>query len=122
MLTPRERARQLRRDATPWEIKLWARLRRLKPLGLHFRRQVPIGPYIVDFACYSHRLIVELDGGQHAEDGHAVADARRDDWLKGQGFTVLRFWNNAVGEDADGVADAVVLRAEALRLSHEGEG
>ena len=76
----------------------------------------------MDFACYSHRLIVELDGGQHAEDGHAAADARRDDWLKGQGFTVLRFWNSAVGEDAEGVADAILLRATALQAPHEGEG
>lgn len=77
----------MRREPTPTEARLWQILRR-EQLGVRFRRQEPIGPYIVDFVCFEHRLIIEADGGQHAESQH---DARRDVWLRGQGFRLLRF-------------------------------
>ena len=84
----RDRARRLRREETDAERRLWIRLRRHQ-LGVQFRRQHPIGPYIVDFCCVERMLIVELDGGQH-EDRRAQ-DAARTQWLGEQGFRVLRF-------------------------------
>jgi very-short-patch-repair endonuclease len=94
-------AKQLRSNSTDLERLLWSRLRANRLTGFKFRRQLPIGPYIVDFACCEARLIVELDGGQHAET--VLQDASRDDWLGEQGFRVLRFWNNDVLENLDGV-------------------
>src|SRR5579863_4448835 len=89
-------ARQLRKNLTPAEIKLWQRLRRKQLAGLRFRRQVTIGKYIVDFICYEARLIIEIDGGQHNEDEIAQYDRYRDKWLEAQGYKVIRFWNNEV--------------------------
>jgi very-short-patch-repair endonuclease len=86
-LLPRDRARRLRRDQTDAARRLWMRLRRHQ-LGVQFRRQHPIGPYVVDFCCVE-RMVVELDGGQH-EDQRA-RDQARTEWLAGRGFRVLRF-------------------------------
>src|SRR5262249_17331095 len=74
--------------------------------GLSFRRQFPIGPYIVDFVCLEARLIIEVDGGQHAAD-EAAYDAKRDAWLRGEGFRILRFWNNDVLKNLRGVLERV---------------
>ncbi|WP_299400092.1 endonuclease domain-containing protein [Pelagibius sp.] len=98
-------ARQLRSDTTEAEQKLWSVLRRRQLDGLRFRRQVPLGRYIVDFACYSERLIVEVDGGQHAD--HRPADDRRTAWLESQGFRVVRFWNNDVLSNIEGVTESI---------------
>ena len=95
------RSRQLRRNATDAEAELW---RFLRTFSAKFRRQQPIGPYIVDFVCFSHKLIVECDGGQHAESAEDVA---RDQWLTKRGYRVLRFWNNEVLGNTDGVAQAI---------------
>ncbi len=103
-----ERARQLRRDSTQAERRLWYRLRGGQ-LGVRFRRQVPVGPFIADFACVPARLVVELDGGQHVEQ--AEADARRTRSLEAQGYRVLRFWNHEVLENLEGVLQRI---AEAL--------
>ena len=73
--------------------------------GYRFRRQVPLGPYVADFACFEARLIVELDGGQHAD--RTVEDAAREAWLEAEGFRVLRFWNNEVLGNTDGVTEAI---------------
>jgi very-short-patch-repair endonuclease len=101
---PNERPRQLRRDATDAERRLWSALRDRRLRGYRFRRQHPIGRYIVDFACTEHRLIVEADGGQHAEsDG----DRRRTAWLESEGWRVLRFWNNDILSNASGVAETI---------------
>ena len=94
------KARRLRADMTEAEKRMWYLLRRGQFGGLKFRRQVPIGPYIIDFACLSERLVIELDGGQH--DANAEEDARRTAWLEAQGYRVLRFWNNEVFENLDG--------------------
>lgn len=102
----RDAARQLRRDSTDVERTMWRLLRDRRLGGAKFRRQVPIGPYVADFACVQHRLIVELDGGQHAENR---SDARRDVLLAAQGWRVVRFWNNDLIENRDGVLE---------RLSH----
>jgi very-short-patch-repair endonuclease len=94
MNTNRTRARALRNNPTEIEKLLWRRLRMWQLDGYKFRRQQPLGNYIVDFVCLEKRLIVELDGGQHAEQSDY--DARRDAWLSQQDFSVLRFWNNDV--------------------------
>jgi very-short-patch-repair endonuclease len=82
-------------------------------MGLKFKRQKPIGRYIVDFVCYSPKLIVELDGGQHADQ--TAYDDRRNDWLRRQGFVVLRFWNNEVLTQTEAVLEAI--RQKVLALS-----
>ena len=103
-----EIARKLRKTMTPQEVRLWSRLRGLKGQGYHFRRQVPVEGFIVDFACYRSRLIIEVDGGQHAETGHAARDAERDAKLSAEGFRVLRVWNSDVNDDIDTVMEAIV--------------
>jgi len=102
--TPLSRARGLRYNMTDAEHALWRILRNRRFVQTKFRRQVPIGPYIADFICYDARLIVEADGGQHAEFQH---DAVRDAWLAGQGFRVLRFWNNDILKNPEGVTIAI---------------
>ncbi len=99
----RRNARKMRSVMTEAELKLWNELRAHRLMGLGFRRQMPIAGYIVDFACPSRKLVVELDGSQHGEDGAAVADAVRTTALEQQGWTVLRFWNDDVLRDIDGV-------------------
>ena len=89
-----KRARRLRQTPTRTEEFLWTHLRDRQLANLRFRRQVPIGAYVVDFACLSARLVIEVDGGVHAL--RTFDDARRDGWLTGQGFTVLRFPNSDV--------------------------
>ena len=97
-------SRKLRNNPTDTEKHLWYALRN-KNLGVKFRRQVVIGRYIVDFACLDARLVVEVDGGQHAENHD---DLERDKWLEGQGFKVLRFWNNEVLRNRKGVLQKIV--------------
>ena len=89
-----ERARTLRRDMTEAERRLWQMLRSRQTEACRFRRQVPIGGFIADFACHAARLIVEIDGGQH--DPSSESEASRTRFLEGEGYRVLRFWNNEV--------------------------
>ena len=102
----RVRARALRKNPTEVERLLWRHLRLWQLDGHKFRRQQPLGNYIVDFVCLEKRLIVELDGGQHAEQ--TEYDAQRDAWLREQGFAVLRFWNNDVMQNILGVNEAIL--------------
>jgi very-short-patch-repair endonuclease len=102
----REFAKHLRRQMTDCENKLWRHLRAHRLNGEKFRRQQPIGPYVVDFVHFGARLIVEADGGQH--DG-ARHDERRDAWLRAQGFRVMRFWNNEIMSNLDGVLATVMM-------------
>ncbi|OGF02896.1 MAG: ATP-dependent helicase HrpA [Candidatus Doudnabacteria bacterium RIFCSPLOWO2_02_FULL_49_13] len=97
-------ARKLRNTLTDAEKHLWYILR-AENLGYKFRRQAQIGNYIVDFVCYDKRLIIEIDGGQHFEN---MEDKARDTWLRSEGFTVLRFWNNEVLENRDAVLEKIV--------------
>jgi adenine-specific DNA-methyltransferase len=106
----RANARSLRHNPTDVERKLWSLLRALKPLGLHFRRQAPIGIYIVDFVWHAGKLVVELDGSQHA-DAPAAHDEKRTRWLESQGYCVLRFWNNDVLKSTHGVGEAILIAA-----------
>jgi very-short-patch-repair endonuclease len=102
---PSDRARKLRKDLTEAERFAWAKLRDRRFADYKFRRQVPLGSYIIDFVCFEKKLIVELDGGQHAEQQHY--DAQRTEWLQTQGFRVLRFWNHEVLQDWEVVEEAI---------------
>jgi very-short-patch-repair endonuclease len=96
-------ARQFRKNPTIAEARLWDALRELRRQGYHFRRQVPLAGYIVDFACLKQRLVIEVDGFQHLSPEAAKKDAARDDELSWHGFKVLRFSNSDVSEKLDGV-------------------
>jgi very-short-patch-repair endonuclease len=98
------RARGLRRDATDAERRLWWRLRSRQIDGAKFVRQERIGPYVVDFVCRERRVIIEVDGGQHATD---PGDAVRDSWLSDRGYRVLRFWNNDVLANTEDVLESI---------------
>ncbi|HWV51101.1 endonuclease domain-containing protein [Pseudorhodoplanes sp.] len=100
-------ARRLRVAVTASERKLWSQLKRLSPETSHFRRQAPIGPYFVDFACHALRLVIELDGGQHNQAGQMRIDQKRDAYLAAKGYRILRFWNNDVLTNIDGVLSVI---------------
>ena len=99
------RARELRKTSTDAERVLWSQLREKQLDGKRFRRQRPIGQYIVDFVCLERRLIIELDGGQH--QGSSAYDTARTSELNNLGFSVIRFWNNEVLGEMDGVKEAI---------------
>ncbi len=101
---PREFTRTLRQNMTEAEQRLWKHLRAHRLDGRKYRRQQPIGPSIVDFVHFGARLVVEADGGQHAD---SPRDAVRDAWLRRQGFTVLRFWNDDILLRTNGVLEAI---------------
>ncbi len=109
----RDIARALRRNSTDVEQTMWRLLRDRRLAGTKFRRQVPIGPYVADFACVQHRLVVELDGGQHAGSD---SDTRRDAFLVAEGWRVIRFWNNDVTGNRNGVLERL------LQVVQHGEG
>ena len=102
-------AKQLRTNQTDAERRLWYHLRAHRFMGLKFKRQKPLGPYIVDFICMERRIIIELDGGQHAEQ--LPYDQHRDAWLTKQGYTVLRFWNNEVMQELEAVLEKIRMVA-----------
>jgi very-short-patch-repair endonuclease len=105
-------ARRLRKQMTDAERALWFLLRRKQIEGHRFRKQVPIDKYIIDFACLSARLLIEVDGSQHAD---APADKERDAWLQSQNFRVLRFWNNDVLRNPEGVIQVILEALETNR-------
>jgi len=108
---PTARAQELRNNATDAERKLWLRISRRQLEGQKFSRQMPVGPFIGDFMCREQRLVIELDGGQHAED---LRDELRTHYIEAQVYRVLRFWNNEIMENIDGVLATIIT---ALRLS-----
>ena len=101
-------AKKLRRNTTEAERKLWAHLRSRQLIGVKFRRQHPIGPYVVDFVAFGPKLIIELDGGHHALQ--LAEDGKRSDWLASNGFTVVRFWNHEVLQQTDAVLQTITER------------
>jgi very-short-patch-repair endonuclease len=105
-IPPRNRsnARSLRSTMTEAEKRIWFHLRAHRLNGASFRRQTPVGAYIIDFVCFDARLIVEIDGGQHAD---SQSDKAREIWLRSQGFVVLRFWNNDVLANTSGVLERI---------------
>lgn len=116
---------------TKAEVRLWKRLKLLRAQGFHIRRQAPFRGYFLDFVCFKRKVVIELDGWRHAEDEHAQHDAERDAVLRREGFTVLRFWNNALDQNIDGVIlaieealtrDSPTLTASPSVPPHKGEG
>jgi len=103
-------ARHLRKNMTDAEQRIWRALRLRQILGVKFRRQHPIGAYIADFICIERKLIVEVDGGQHAEQ--IVEDNVRTAWLEAQGYRVMRFWNNEVLQNIEGVLETIRCELE----------
>ena len=100
-------SRRLRKQETPWEIKLWSRLRGGKFYGFKFKRQIVIGNYIYDFGCFEKRLLVELDGGQHSESSIHEKDTAKEEFAKAEGYTLLRFWNNDVSNNFEGALETI---------------
>ena len=115
-------AKSLRSNQTDAEIKLWYRLRAHRFLGLKFKRQKPIGIYIVDFVSVEQKLIIELDGGQHAEN--VDYDEARTKFLESVGYKVLRFWNNQVLQEMESVLEAIRIEIalSPTPLPQAGEG
>jgi very-short-patch-repair endonuclease len=97
------KARNLRQNQTPQEQKMWNLLRGKQFQGIKFVRQYPIDKYIVDFACRSKKLIIEIDGGQHNEDKNIVYDNERTKFLESLGYKIIRFWNNDIDQNIEGV-------------------
>lgn len=105
-----DNAKRLRRDMTDAEQRLWYHLRAHRFLGLKFKRQKPIGPYIVDFVCTERCLVIELDGGQHQQQ--AEYDHQRDRYLQDRGYRVLRFWNHQVLAETEAVLEQIRLEID----------
>lgn len=109
------RARRLRSNSTNAELRLWNKLRSRAIDGCKFVRQEPIGPYVVDFVCRERRLIIEVDGGQHADNER---DQLRDRWLADRNYRVLRFWNNDVFGNTNGVLEVIATALQAESPPH----
>ena len=116
-----ENARALRKTMTPQEVKLWVHLRRLRAQGFHFGRQAPLEGYILDFACFKHRLIVEVDGSQHGEAAGLAHDAKRDAHFGLLGFLTLRFWNHEIDGNLESVVETIIVRARENRGAQSQE-
>jgi very-short-patch-repair endonuclease len=111
----RAAAKRLRANTTPHERKLWRALKELPVEGTHFRRQAPVGPYVVDFLCPAARLIIELDGGHHNEDEMARRDRERERWLEQQGYRIVRFWNSEIAGDLTAVLERIYVELHGSR-------
>ena len=105
--TTLNQAKMLRKNMTEQEKVLWNILRNNQFYGLKFRRQVPIGNYVADFVCEIHNVIIELDGGQHNEQENIEKDKLRTEFLENKGYKVLRFWNNDIDNNLDGVCEVI---------------
>ncbi|MCH8490380.1 MAG: DUF559 domain-containing protein [Oceanicaulis sp.] len=117
-----QRARDLRRRATPHEVLFWSRARTWREAGLHLRRQVPMGPFIADFICHKARVVIELDGSGHGEDDQLARDSERDAWFEAMGYLTLRIWNNQLDQALDATLDWVwdVLHERIREREHKG--
>jgi very-short-patch-repair endonuclease len=124
----RRAAKKLRANTTLHERTLWRALKELPIEGTHFRRQAPIGPYVVDFFCPAAHLIIELDGGHHNDDETAGRDRERQRWLEKEGYRVVRFWNSEITTDLTAVLERIYVElhgsrgAEAMPLRHRRRG
>ncbi len=99
--------KELRRNQTDEEKKLWDRIKDKRLLKVKFRRQEPIGNFIVDFVNYEYRLIIEVDGSPHKNQTNKTYDEQRTAWLENEGFKVIRFWNHEISKDFKGVIDKI---------------
>ncbi|MBI5131158.1 MAG: endonuclease domain-containing protein [Rhodopseudomonas palustris] len=113
----RRHARELRKKSTDAERLMWSALRDKQLNGFSFKRQVPIGPFIADFACHAKKLVVEVDGGQHYSDGGERADAARTAAIEARGFRVVRFSNHDVMSNRDGVLQSIATELAARALT-----
>jgi very-short-patch-repair endonuclease len=104
------KAKELRKNSTDAERALWKQLRAHRLVGYKFRRQQPVGRYVVDFVCFEKQVIVELDGGQHAEQ--VAYDAERTSWLQARGFRVLRFWNHETLQNIEPIVEVILKECE----------
>ncbi|HZR77215.1 endonuclease domain-containing protein [Bradyrhizobium sp.] len=111
----RSAARKLRANTTPHERLLWRALKELPRSGTHFRRQAPLGPYIVDFLCPAKRLVIEVDGGHHSDGETARHDRARQRWLEKEGYRVLRFWNSEIARDLKAVLEQIYVKMHGSR-------
>jgi len=102
-----QQARNLRKNMTSQEQKMWALLRNKRYKNLQFKRQEPFGIYIVDFVCHNKKLIIEIDGGQHNEQNNIEYDKKRTEFFESKGYVVLRFWNNEVDNNIEGVFEKI---------------
>jgi very-short-patch-repair endonuclease len=120
----RAAAKRLRSNTTLHERILWRALKEMPLVGTHFRRQAPIGPYVVDFFCPAAHLILELDGGHHNEDGQAIRDLKRQQWLEAEGYRVMRFWNSDIAKELPAVLERIYVElygrrdAEPVPMKH----
>ena len=113
----RNRARHLRRNPTDAEKRLWRALRPLRHThAIHTRRQMPLGPYIADFAIVAQNLVIEIDGGHHGGE----ADAGRDTWMTERGWRVLRFWNTDISDNLEGVMETIYEACGARHPANDG--
>lgn len=117
---PHPNAKRLRKDMPSAERKLWARIRNKQLGAFRFRRQHTIGPYIAEFACTETRIVIELDGDSHAFD-EGARDIKRDAFIEGEGWTVLRFWNNEVYGNIDVVLETILDACACAKRSMEIE-
>ena len=115
----RDTARRLRREQTEWEHNLWTRLRRRQLKGFKFRRQHPIGPFFADFFCPEAKLVIEIDGSQHADE--LALDKNRTEFLRDAGYRVLRFWNHEIRSEIDAVVQRICDALE-KSLTTRGRG
>jgi very-short-patch-repair endonuclease len=111
----RATAKKLRANTTPHERIMWRALKELPVEGTHFRRQAPIGPYVVDFLCPTARLIVELDGGHHNDDEIARRDGVSQLWLERERYRVVRFWNSEITGDLTAVLERIYVELHGSR-------
>jgi very-short-patch-repair endonuclease len=116
----RAAAKKLRANTTPHERILWRALKELPADGTHFRRQAPIGRYVVDFFCPARRLIIELDGGHHNDDETARRDRERQLWLEQEGYRVVRFWNSEISADLNAVLERIYVELHGSREAEAG--
>ncbi len=114
-----KRAKQLRKDMPSAEIKLWREVNRRQLGGFKFRRQHPVGVYFLDFYCPELKLCIELDGDQHSDTREQKRDAKRTACLNEHGIEVIRFWNNEVYDNIDGVLEAILDQASYLKIEAE---
>lgn len=108
--TARHHAKTLRKEMTKAEVVLWQQLRALNRRGYKFRRQHPIGPFVADFVHIKGRLVIELDGATHGTEAEREYDENRTQYLKSQQWNVMRFWNDAIYRDVNGVVEQIVER------------
>lgn len=105
-----ELSRKLRKNQTPWEKKLWMYLKNRKFYGIKFKRQVVVDPYIYDFLSWEKKVIIELDGGQHSETEVKQKDKEKENYAESQGYALLRFNNNDVQNNIEGVLEAIRIK------------